>query len=153
VAIRSAPVAPGVGLAYDNAAAKLEDQQAQIGEINRRFGGVVLAAVALCGFFLSGLPASWVVRVVVIAILAVVVVESWLVVRIAEWKDAPDPREFARLANLSPEEMKGKALATLLDAYEVNAPRLKRKGRLINIAAATEGIALASLMVGRAIGG
>jgi hypothetical protein len=144
---------PGIDLAYDNAAAKLRDQLARIGEINARAGGVVVAGVALSGFFLSAIPHNEAVRWGVIALLlltaAILGVAEWPI----KWNDAPDPSAFASLANMTPAQMRREALATLLAAYEHNSRPLLRKGRWANIGAAVEVLALGLLVMGRAAWG
>jgi hypothetical protein len=144
---------PGIELAYENAAAKLRDQLARIDGVNARAGAVVVAGIALSGFLLSSIPhnpvVTWGVIALLLAAVAVVGVANWPI----KWKDAPDPRVFASLANRSPGEMRRAALATLLAAYEHNARPLLRKGRWVNIAAAVELVALGLLVVGRAVWG
>jgi hypothetical protein len=144
---------PGIDTAFDNAALKLSDQLKRVDQVNGRAGGTVVAAVAIGGFFLSGMPAQLGVRWGVIALLVVttgiVGVALWPI----RWRGAPDPRAFASLANRTPARMHQAALATLLAAYDINTPLLRRKAQLANLAAAVEACALALLVIGRAAWG
>ncbi len=144
---------PGIDTAYDNAASKLSDQQKRVDQVNGRAGGTVVAVVAISGFFLAGIPKQEAVRWGVIALLAITTLIVGAALWPIRWRDAPDPRAFAALANRTPQGMHQAALATLLAAYDFNDPPLRRKARLANLAAAVEGSALAVLVIGRAIWG
>jgi hypothetical protein len=121
--------------------------------VNARAGGVVIAAVAISGFFLSGIPQNGFVRWAVIALLAATAGVLGAALWPIQWHDAPDPRRYAALASSPPAAMHQAALATLLDAYQRNLEPLQRKSRLANIGAAIEFVALAVLVIGRAAWG
>jgi hypothetical protein len=144
---------PGIDLAYENAASKLRDQLTRVDQINARAGGVIVAGVVISGFFLSGIPHNPVVIWGVIALLAVMTAIMGIALRPIQWNDAPDPRRFATFANMTAAQMHQKALASLLAAYAHNERPLLLKGRWTNVAVAVGAIALALLVIGRAVWG
>ncbi len=113
----------------------------------------MIAGVAISGFFLSGIPDNEGVRWGVIALLLVTTAIQGVALWPIQWKDAPEPRVFASFANRTPGQMHQEALATVLGAYTHNLGPLLRKGRTTNVAVAAEALALAVLVVGRAVWG
>jgi hypothetical protein len=147
------PPPPGIDLAYDNGITKLQDQLKRVDQVNARAGGVVVASVAISGFFLAGIPKSSAVTWTVIGLLVVTTLIVGRALWPVGWEDAPEPRVFATLANRNPAQMKQEALATVLAAYTANERPLLVKGRWANVGAAAEAVTLAVLVIGRAIWG
>lgn len=144
---------PGIDLAYENAGSKLRDQLIRVDQVNARAGGAVIAGVAISGFFLSGIPhsaaVSWGVISLLVGATAIMGAAFWPI----QWKDAPEPRTFATFANMTPTQMHQHALASVLAAYAHNERPLLIKGRLTNVGVAVEALALALLVIGRAVWG
>ena len=144
---------PGIDLAYDNAASKLRDQLTRVDQVNARAGGVVVAGVVISGFFLSGIPHSAPVNAGVIALLVITTAIMGIALWPVQWKDAPEPHGFATFANRTPAQMHQQALGSVLAAYAHNERPLVLKGRWTNVGVAIEALALALLVIGRAVWG
>lgn len=144
-------LAPGVGLAYDVAAAKLAGQLSQVDAVNTRLGGVVAATIAIGAISIQASITSGVRTATVIWLLGALV-EAVRASLVVNWVSAPDPRTFARYAGDEPDFMKETFLPAVLDAVNRNEGPLSLKSWRLNWAIVYVGLALGSLVIGRLLG-
>jgi hypothetical protein len=142
--------APGVGLAYDVAAASLAAQLALVDTLITRLAGVVAATIGVAAVSVqAAIPPA--VRAITVIWLIGAVVEAVMASRATEWKSAPNPQTFARYAGDDPEYMKQLFLPDVLDVIHKNKRPLALKSWRLNWAILYVGIALSSLVVGKVI--
>ena len=142
---------PGLGLAYDVAAAKLADQHEYVNRLNTRLGAIlaVLLGTTAALVAVSSVP----VRLVAVGLLTGALVEVARASRVAYWNDAPDPHTFQRYAGDEPDYMKEIALPSILKAFDYNQPRITEKGKHLNWSITFLALAIVLLAVTRSLNG
>lgn len=126
-------VPAGVGLAYDNAAAKLQRQRADIDGLDTKAAAILgLVAIALGAYAqFASHPVSTRVGGVLLGAAALA---SFFAIRIRDYADAPPARTFATYAGHQPDRMKELFLPALLDAIDANKRAMDGKRRALNLA-------------------
>jgi hypothetical protein len=132
VQLEDATIPDGAEFAYDEAVRKLGEQLKSITDLDAKLGisiGILAAVIAaLIGQHLptivQGIVASW---------LLVALVQGTRAFLFDRYSDAPVARVLAeRYADRSPARMKWAALPAVLDAIDLNEPKLFEKGLFLN---------------------
>ncbi|HVB13644.1 MAG TPA: hypothetical protein VNH38_02660 [Candidatus Dormibacteraeota bacterium] len=144
--------APGVGLAFDVAAAALTAQMGDVDGLNTRLGGALAATLALAGIAVIGKETADLRALAALALVLAVALSAWAS-RASKWSSAPDPTWLAQFAGDEPDFMKEVALPGVLRALARNRAQLERKGQFLNWAVACLALAGVLLLVGRILAG
>ncbi|HVC38386.1 MAG TPA: hypothetical protein VNH20_00220 [Candidatus Dormibacteraeota bacterium] len=144
--------APGVGLAFDVAAAALSTQMTDVDGINSRLGGVLAATLALAGIAVLGQETALFRDLTGVALVLAMALTAWAS-RASRWSSAPDPGWLAQFAGDDPDFMKEAALPGVLRCLERNRAQIERKARLLNWGVASLAAGGLLLLVGRILAG
>ncbi len=145
------PTPPGVVLAYDVAAKKLEESLQLIDQLDTKAGVIIGALVAAGALDLATGPGIW-VHIVVGLPLIVSLGFATFAFLVRRYEDAPDVLRFASVAGYQPDYMKEAFLRNALDAVQANRAKAAKKGLYLNwsvgVASTTAAAAIIAKMTG-----
>jgi hypothetical protein len=146
-----APTPPGVVLAYDVAAKKLEESLQLIDQLDTKAGVIIGALVAAGALDLATGRGVW-VHVVVGVPLIIALGFATFAFLVRRYEDAPDVVRFASAAAYQPDYMKEVFLRNVLDAVQANRAKAAKKGLYLNwsvgVASTTAAAAILAKMTG-----
>ncbi|HUZ88566.1 MAG TPA: hypothetical protein VMU49_01920 [Candidatus Acidoferrales bacterium] len=145
------PPPPGAEQAYDVAAAKLADQLKQIDSLDQKLGVVIGAIVVAIAAFAAAPLTGW-PKVLIAVGLAVALAPALAAFLVGQYEDAPRPEIMVEYADLNANAMKWQALGAVLRAFEINEPKVRNKGRLLNISLSVAAVLGLLVLLGKGAG-